>query len=147
MFSTLLKPNFNLWFTFKLSSVNTSNLDRSKILSFGKELKKRRTFQHKEEPSSKWNFSNLTVFAKHKFNLYQMESNWKHSPFSILLYSLANNPDFLQTFWKTLQEKEKMPEQSFSLFQTIFSTNPKTNLKYFRSIYFLSAITFNLDQS
>ena len=37
-FSTLPKANLNFLFTFKLSSANAFNLDRSEILSFGKEL-------------------------------------------------------------------------------------------------------------
>ena len=39
MFSTLSKINFNLSFTFILSSANAFNLDQSKILSFGKGLR------------------------------------------------------------------------------------------------------------
>ena len=38
MFSTFPKPIFNTSFTFILSSADASNLDKSKILSFGKEL-------------------------------------------------------------------------------------------------------------
>ena len=38
MFSTLLKTSFNFAVTFILSSANAFNLDKSKILSFGKEL-------------------------------------------------------------------------------------------------------------
>ena len=40
MFSILPKTNFNFSATFNLSSANTLNLDQSKNLSFGKELKK-----------------------------------------------------------------------------------------------------------
>ena len=38
MFSTPPKANLYFLFTFKLLSANASDLDRSKILSFGKEL-------------------------------------------------------------------------------------------------------------
>ena len=38
MFSTLRKPNFNVSFSFTLSSANPFNLHQSKDLSFGKEL-------------------------------------------------------------------------------------------------------------
>ena len=44
MFSTLPKPNFNFWVTSILSSANAFNLDSSKILSFGKELKYKFTY-------------------------------------------------------------------------------------------------------
>ena len=37
MFSTLPKPNFNVSFTFILSSAIAFNLDKSENLSFGKE--------------------------------------------------------------------------------------------------------------
>ena len=40
MFSTLPKTNFNISTTFILSSANAFNLNRSKISSFGKELRK-----------------------------------------------------------------------------------------------------------
>ena len=39
MFSTFPKQNLNFSFTFVLLSANAFNLDQSKILSFGKELK------------------------------------------------------------------------------------------------------------
>ena len=39
MLPTLLKLIFNTSFTFILSSANAFNLDQSKILSFGKEVK------------------------------------------------------------------------------------------------------------
>ena len=39
MFSAHPNTNFNFWITFILSSANAFNLDYSKILSFGKELK------------------------------------------------------------------------------------------------------------
>ena len=39
MFSTIPKTNFNFSVTFVLSSANAFNLDKSKILSYGKELK------------------------------------------------------------------------------------------------------------
>ena len=39
MFSTLPKLNFNCTVTFILSSANAFNLDQSKILSFGNELR------------------------------------------------------------------------------------------------------------
>ena len=38
MFSTLYKANFKSSVTFILSSANTINLDKPKILSFGNEL-------------------------------------------------------------------------------------------------------------
>ena len=38
--------NFNFWFTFKLSSANAFNLDRSKILLFGKEFRIQQKFNH-----------------------------------------------------------------------------------------------------
>ena len=39
MFSTLSKTNFSNLATFELSSANALNLDKSKILLFGNELK------------------------------------------------------------------------------------------------------------
>ena len=39
MFSTLPKTNFNFSVAFILSSAGALNLDQSKILSFGRELK------------------------------------------------------------------------------------------------------------
>ena len=43
MFSAHPNTNFNFWITFILSSANAFNLDYSKILSFGKELKNYQT--------------------------------------------------------------------------------------------------------
>ena len=40
MFSTLSKTNFNFSGKFILSSANAFSFDQSKVLSFGKELKK-----------------------------------------------------------------------------------------------------------
>ena len=39
MFSVLFKSNFNLWVPLIFLSANAFNLEQSKILSFGKELK------------------------------------------------------------------------------------------------------------
>ena len=46
MFSNLSKTNFKFWVTFILSSANALNLDQSKLLLFGKELRHVHSIRH-----------------------------------------------------------------------------------------------------
>ena len=63
MFSTLPKSNFNFWVTFILSSANAFNLDQSKNLSFGKELKTIYVYNFNSNTTSeRLNHSSYTVW-------------------------------------------------------------------------------------
>ena len=72
MFSTIPKPNFNFSAKFNLSSANVFSLDRSKNLSFGKELNMQAMLWHKR-------LNTLPNNIKFKF-IYKDELFAKESP-------------------------------------------------------------------
>ena len=101
MFSTLPKTNFNFSVTFILSSAIAFNLDQSKNLPFGKELKKSLQYHSNQENHGDIykvthcvNYQVKTLPYNNWFNDSIWETLWKHckkrrnyllSPFSPVL--------------------------------------------------------------
>ena len=75
MFSTLLQTEIIVLAMLKFSSANASNLDQSKILSYGKELNESWKMLL-SEPSMSLTFfgASLTLFQRTNFKLFQTES-------------------------------------------------------------------------
>ena len=144
MLSTLAETNFNYSLTLDLSSANAFNLDQSKNLSFGKDVKREIVISAVFNLSSANAFnlvtSKILSFGKglnvgykliclYFYYRYPLVSS---SIFSILimvslcpLNPFPNKPWFLRgcsaSFLKTLWEKEKLLETSnFSFSHSVF---------------------------
>ena len=130
MFSTLQNPIFNFWVTSILLPANALNLDQSKILSFGKELKQKAIVGKGKViqvyPFVGRFFTNQQTFSEKDKNAAYQPFLLFHNVFKSILFNPFPHNDAFWRPWessllKTLWEKEKLLVTSnFSFSHCVF---------------------------
>ena len=135
MFFYLIQGNFAIWITFNLLSANASNLDRSKILSFGKGLSSLIT-EHDPIISKLTNFRLFQTgrLCRRQFQIWrkwQKLSNWVENTWKRKNCSSRAISPFPSVFKRLVsQGRQKVSLCGNGLTKWNFQTSP--NSKHFQ---------------